>query len=323
MNMSIPFYVLCGSLGAGKTTLLMRLLEHWKRQGKRAGVLMNEAGEVSIDGPRAGTIAEQVMNLAGGCVCCDTKEDLSWGIAQLVRDYESDVIILECSGMADPAEVIDGVTDLYTARLAHLEKVIALLHPIPTDRESMGGFVTSQAIRCADELILNKKDLYVAGHWESFKDVIVKQNPYARVWETSQARVDPSTLLEPITRRSPAPTVNVEFGVPRLAQTNKRASYHPIATTVRLPGPLNLVRFLSWMKTLPPELERAKGFFRFAKGPELQEFQYAPPGNATIAPITLLDEPNHAIVLIGRGYDVESCQAKLLGCLENQQNIDS
>ena len=44
----------------------MRLLEHWKSQGTRVGVLMNEAGEVSIDGPRAGTIAEQVMNLAGG-----------------------------------------------------------------------------------------------------------------------------------------------------------------------------------------------------------------------------------------------------------------
>ena len=185
----------------------------------------------------------------------------------------------------------------------------------------MGGFVTSQAIRCADELILNKKDLYVAGHWENFKAAIVNQNPYARVWETSHARVDPSALLEPITRISPAPTVNVEFGVPRSSTTSKRASYHPIATTVRLPGPLNLVRFLSWMKTLPPELERAKGFFRFAKGPELQEFQYAPPGNATIAPITLLDEPNHAIVLIGRGYDQERCQVELLRCLENQMDI--
>lgn len=319
----IPFYVLCGSLGAGKTTLLMRLLEHWKSQGKKAGVLMNEAGEVSIDGPRAGTIAEQVMNLAGGCVCCDTKEDLSWGIAQLVRDYESDVIILECSGMADPAEVIDAVTDLYTAQLARLEKVIALLHPIPADRESMAGFVTAQAIRCADELVLNKKDLYVAGHWEGFKDSITKQNPYARVWETSQARVEPFSLLEPLPRITPPPTVNVEFGVPRSAATKKRASYHPIATTVLLPGPLNLERFLRWMKTLPPELERAKGFFRFAKGPELQEFQYAPPGNATVTPITLLDEPKHAIVLIGRGYDQERCQAELLNCLESQENTGS
>jgi G3E family GTPase len=219
--------------------------------------------------------------------------------------------------MADPAEVIDGVTDLYTARLAHLEKVIALLHPIPTDRESMGGFVTRQSIRCADELILNKRDLYVPGHWETFKASITAQNPYARIWETSHAKVEPALLLEPIVRLSPAQTVNVEFGTPRSSATTTRASYHPIATTVRLPGPLNLVRFLSWMKTLPPELERAKGFFRFAKAPELQEFQYAMPGNATITPITLLDEPNHAIVLIGRGYDQERCQAELLGCLEN------
>jgi G3E family GTPase len=317
----IPFYILCGSLGAGKTTLLMRLLEHWKSHGKRAGVLMNEAGEVSIDGPRAGTIAEQVMNLAGGCVCCDTKEDLSWGIAQLVQDYQSDVIILECSGMADPAEVIDGVTDLYTARLTHLEKVIALLHPIPTDKESMGGFVTTQAIRCADELILNKKDLYVAGHWEQFKATTVGQNPHARVWETSHARVDPLSLLEPIARMSPAPTINVAFNVPRSSAMNIRAPYHPMATTVRLPGPLNFERFLHWMKTLPSELERAKGFFRFAKGPELQEFQYAPPGNATISPITLLDEPSHAIVLIGRGYDPERCQSELLRCLEGDRRV--
>jgi G3E family GTPase len=225
--------------------------------------------------------------------------------------------------MADPAEVIDGVTDLYTARLTHLEKVIALLHPIPTDRESTGGFVTRQAIRCADELILNKKDLYIAGHWERFKATTVDQNPYARIWETSHARVDPSSLLESMTRMSPAPTVNVEFGVPRSSATRNRASYHPIATTVRLPGPLNFARFLRWMKTLPPELERAKGFFRFAKGPELQEFQYAPPGNATITPITLLDEPSHAIVLIGRGYDQERCQTELLCCLEDYESIGS
>ena len=64
----------------------------------------------------------------------------------------------------------------------------------------MGGFVTRQAIRCADELILNKKDLYIAGHWERFKATTVDQNPYARVWETSHARVDPSSLLEPMTR---------------------------------------------------------------------------------------------------------------------------
>ena len=315
--MPIPFYILCGSLGAGKTTLLMRLLEHWKVNGQRAGVLMNEAGTVSIDGPRAGTLAEQVMNLAGGCVCCDTKEDLSWGIAQLVRDYASDVLILECSGLADPAEVIDAVTDAYTARLASLERVIALVHPVSTEESHSSAYVTTQAIRCADELILNKRDLYVPGHWEGFRAGILEQNPYARLWETSHARIDvPNLLATHPSTHQPALT-NVLFDKSRPHHT-QHAAYHPIATTIRLPGPLNRQRFLAWTKTIPKQLERAKGYFRFAKEPELQEFQYALPGQATISPLTLLDEPEPALVLIGRGYDVDRLGADLLATVENQ-----
>ena len=308
----VPFYMLCGSLGAGKTTLLMRLLEYWNQRGLRAGVLMNEAGEISIDGPRVGTLAEQVMNLAGGCVCCDTKEDLSWGIAQLVRDYRSDLIVLECSGLADPAEVVDGVTDLYTARLTKLERVVALLHPVAGTQSHSSLFVTEQAIRCADELILNKRDLYVPGHWEEFKASILARNPEARLWETTQARIDAAALLESgVAERHGAPT-NVAFGAPRSA----RASYHPIATTIRLPKPLNRQRFSTWIQSLPKEVERAKGFVRFVKEPELQEVQYAPPGEATISPIMLLDEPEKAIVLIGRGFDVDRYGAALLACTE-------
>jgi G3E family GTPase len=317
MAIPVPFYMLCGSLGAGKTTLLMRLLEHWKKEGRRVGVLMNEAGEISIDGPRAGTLAEQVMNLAGGCICCDTKEDLSWGIAQLVHDAKSDVLILECSGLADPIEVIDAVTDLYTARLASLQRVIALLQPVAADGSHSSAYVTTQAVRCADELILNKRDLYVPGHWEGFKESILRQNPYARLWETSHARVDPAVLLTPTDRTRAASMTNVVFGEPRSSVARAHASYHPIATAVRLPGALNRRSFLAWIKTLPAELERAKGFFRFANEPALQEFQYAPPGRAAITPVTLLDEPEPAIVLIGRGYDVERSIAELLACVES------
>ena len=318
--MPVPFYLLCGSLGAGKTTLLMRLLEYWKRQGLRAGVLMNEAGEVSIDGPRAGTIAEQVMNLAGGCVCCDTKEDLSWGIAQLVNDAASDVVIVECSGLADPVEVVDAVTDLFTARLARLERVIALLHPIADETSYSSQYVTTQAIRCADELILNKQDLYVPGHWEGFRSGIVAHNPYARIWETTHARIDAAALLAPIATRPHPTKTNVVFSTLHPAGPHKRADYHPIATTVKLPAPLNRQRFESWTKSLPKELERAKGFFRFAGEPELQEFQYAPPGQPTIAPVMLLDEPEPAIVLIGRGYDVEILDRSLRDCVQAHEN---
>ena len=314
-TLPVPFYVLCGSLGAGKTTLLMRLLEYWNSQGHKVGVLMNEAGEVSIDGPRAGTIAEQVLNLAGGCICCDTKDDLAWSITQLVQDYQSTVIVLECSGMADPAEVVDAVTDAYVSRIAKLERIFAMLHPVPLPDTGMAELVTRNAIRYADDLILNKRDLYIPGHWEQFRNTITRHNPYGRIWETNHARLDISALLAaPATRTVPT---NVSFGKPPAADDrhDARAPHHPMVTTVRLQKPLDRKKFMEWTKSLPEGMERAKGFFRFAGEPELQEFQFFPPRTSTVAPVMLLDEPDHVVVLIGRAYDQERCRASLLACL--------
>ena len=314
-TLPIPFYMLCGSLGAGKTTLLMRLLGHWNSQGHKVGVLMNEAGEVSIDGPRAGTIAEQVLNLAGGCICCDTKDDLAWSIAQLVQDYQSSVIILECSGMADPAEVVDAVTDAYVSRMVKLERIFAILHPVPLPETGMAELVTRNAIRYADDLILNKRDLYIPGHWEQFRETITRLNPHARLWETNHARLDVAALLAaPATGSRPT---NVQFGKPPAPGKTQdtRAAHHPMVTTVRLPKPLDRKKFMEWTKSLPEGMERAKGFFRFAGEPELQEFQFFPPRTSTDAPVMLLDEPDHVLVLIGRDYDQDRCRDSLLACL--------
>lgn len=311
----VPFYILCGSLGAGKTTLLMRLLEYWKSQGHHVGVLMNEAGEVSIDGPRAGTLAEQVMNLAGGCICCDTKDDLAWSLTQLVQDYRSTLVVLECSGMADPAEVVDAVTDVYVSRIAKLERILAILHPVPLPDRGMGELVTRNAIRYADDLILNKRDLYIPGHWEEFRETVTRYNPYGRIWETNHARLDiPALLAAPPTRAVPT-NVTFEKIAGRGNRTSLRASHHPMVTTVPLPKPLNRAKFMEWAKSLPGGMERAKGFFRFEGEPELQEFQFFPPRTSTVAPVMLLDEPDHVLILIGRDYDQAGCRAALLACL--------
>jgi G3E family GTPase len=207
--------------------------------------------------------------------------------------------------------VVDAVTDLFTARLAKLERVIGLLHPVAGTQSHSSVFVTEQAIRCADELILNKRDLYVPGHWEEFKASITARNPDARLWETTHARIVPAALLESEPEARQAFHTNVQFGAPPAAA---RSHYHPIATTIRLGGPLNRQRFSAWVQTLPKEVERAKGFFRFVNEPELHELQYAPPGEATMTPVMLLDEPEKAVVLIGRGYDVERCRSELLAC---------
>ncbi len=315
---AIPFYMLCGSLGAGKTTLLMRLLEHWRDQGRRAGVLMNESGEVSIDGPRAGALAQQVVNLAGGCICCDTKDDLAWAVTQLIHDFRSDLIVLECSGIANPAEVIDAVTDAFVSRLVSLERVIALLNPALEPEQAYADPVVAHSVRYADEIVLNKRDVAIAPLWERSRIHILRQNPHARLWEASHARVDLAELLAP---RPPTPprtaSPNVTLGRGTAASAPAvRAAYHPMVVTVHLPAALDRSRFMRWMNRLPAGLERAKGYFRFAGDPALQEFQYAPPGVKQVTPLHLLDEPLHAIVLIGRGYDQAACEADLLAAVD-------
>ena len=98
-TLPISFYMLCGSLWCRETTLLMRLLEYWNSQGHNAHE-RGGRGQYRRSASRHDRGADP--EFCWGCICCDTKDDLAWSIAQLVQDYESTVIVLECSGMADP-----------------------------------------------------------------------------------------------------------------------------------------------------------------------------------------------------------------------------
>jgi G3E family GTPase len=83
--MSTPFTILTGFLGAGKTTVLNRVLS--TPQGMRVAVLVNELGRVSIDSQLIVSRGGDVLELAGGCVCCkiDVKNDLWDGILDVIR----------------------------------------------------------------------------------------------------------------------------------------------------------------------------------------------------------------------------------------------
>lgn len=125
----VPLYLLGGPLGAGKTTLLLRLLAYWKSQGMQVGVLMNEAGAISVDGAHAAPLAAAVWNMTGGCVCCDARDSVLAGLTELVAQRSVDIVVLECSGIADIEEVIDAVTDPPCLALTMLAKVIAVIEP--------------------------------------------------------------------------------------------------------------------------------------------------------------------------------------------------
>lgn len=126
MEQVVPVYILSGFLGSGKTTLLQRLLEHWKDQGLRPAVVMNELGEVNLDG----LLVEQTVPMAellGGCICCSIRGDLSTELTTLIKKESPDVVVIEATGAANPLEIVDGVTETSLYQKVELKSLITVV----------------------------------------------------------------------------------------------------------------------------------------------------------------------------------------------------
>src|SRR5258708_6733005 len=102
---TIPTTVLTGFLGSGKTTLLNRILTN--PQAGRVAVVVNEFGEVGIDGQLVTPTAETIIELNNGCVCCTVRGDLIAALGRLLGSrLLFDRVVTETGGPADPAPVI-------------------------------------------------------------------------------------------------------------------------------------------------------------------------------------------------------------------------
>jgi len=105
----VPFTILTGFLGVGKTTTLNRMLA--APHGRKIAVLVNELGRIAIDSRLIVARGSDVLELAGGCVCCklDTKGELWDGIGEIVARAQPDQVVLETTGIAEPHAILDNL----------------------------------------------------------------------------------------------------------------------------------------------------------------------------------------------------------------------
>ena len=192
--------ILSGFLGSGKTTLVNRLLS--RPAGPRYAVLVNEFGDVGIDGQLIVASEDEVVELANGCVCCTIRGDLERGLVdllerrnRLLRKARFDGVLIEGSGLASPGPiaqtlaVVPALAEGYELNgivtLAHAGRIAEQLEGFPEAREQVG---------LADWLVLNHTDGLEAAALNGARSALRKRNGAARLFETSHADLDLALL---------------------------------------------------------------------------------------------------------------------------------
>jgi G3E family GTPase len=179
----VPFTILTGYLGAGKTTTLNRLLA--TAQGRRIAVLVNELGRIAIDSRLILSRGGDVLELAGGCVCCkiDVKNDLWDGIADVIRRSSPDHVVLETTGIAEPDAIIEGFERLPEAdreRVA-VAGIVAVVDADAGVAQLKRRDEARAQVMAADRVLLSKLDIAAAGTVELLHRRLRELNAMAEV----------------------------------------------------------------------------------------------------------------------------------------------
>ena len=185
----IPVTILTGFLGAGKTTLLNNIVR--KYSNKRFAVIENEFGEVGIDGGLIVGNIDNMIELSNGCICCNLSEGLAQTLNNLLTSkYTFSNLLIETTGIADPAGVIDNFVGYEEMqRKFVIDSVICLADAMTYEDSAAEQPEVHRQLAVADIILLNKIEDVTPEQGERVKNLIRTVNPTAKLYCVSHADI--------------------------------------------------------------------------------------------------------------------------------------
>jgi G3E family GTPase len=193
---AVPTNIITGFLGVGKTSAILHLLKS-KPDSERWAVLVNEFGEIGVDGSLfQGQHNEEsnifIREVPGGCMCCAAGLPMQIALNQLLARAKPDRLLIEPTGLGHPIEVIEVLTADYNLEALSIEKTITLVDARNlSDTRYTEHATFNQQIAIADIIVGNKQDLYQPEHKTKLEQYAKeKALPHADVIFTEQGKLD-------------------------------------------------------------------------------------------------------------------------------------
>jgi len=312
----LPATIITGFLGAGKTTLLNRVLTEC--HAERIAVIVNEFGEIGIDGQLVVDVKEAVVELNNGCICCTVREDLIATVSRLLSSGQKiDRFVIETTGLADPAPIIQSfMLDEVIRRNLTLDAIITVVDAEHVGQELIYDEAREQ-IAFADVLLLNKADR-AADRLADIERGLRQINPLARIHVTERCAIELDAVLG-IGAFNLQNALSIDPDL--LGDTAHEHDVSIGSVAIRADGAVDGTALTAWLSRLVQEkgadLLRYKGIVRLADEPRRFVFHgvHMTYEGAPGKPWRRDEQPRNEIVFIGRNLDAVALQRGFDTCL--------
>ena len=193
----IPANIITGFLGVGKTTAILHLLAN-KPEHETWGVLVNEFGEIGIDGAMLSGKGAVVREVPGGCMCCVAGLPMQIGLNMLIARSKPDRILIEPTGLGHPAQILKTLTGEYYQQVLDLRASLCLLDPRNLkDRRYLDNDNFRDQVALSDVLVANKTDNCDEDDRQRFDQHCAAQEKGKTFGWVSRGEIDPDWLELP------------------------------------------------------------------------------------------------------------------------------